>query len=503
MATTNGDSGNVPVNDATAKDYGKILKYIGLFGGVQFLQVLMSVVRNKCAAVFIGRVGMGITDVLNRTTDMFSALTNLGIPLSGVRKISAEHNDCERLHTFISTVRLWSVLTGLIGTLLCASLSGFVNEYLFAGAIPRGFLVYVSPVVFFMSVYGGETAILKGTRNLKHLAAVSTFGTFVSLVITVLLYVFFGIWGVPFALLAGTIVLACSTVAVTHRLYPWHRSLFTRSNLLAGKALLAIGISYVAAGFAGTGAEMLVRAFIAHGTIGDVGLYASGFVLCVTYTRIVFVAMDADYFPRLSATKDDCVERNRVVSNQIDVCVLLMAPMLVVLLVFLPLVISVLYTHEFSDAVGMCLCATGYLFVKAIIAPVEYIPLAKGDSVTYFVVELVYDLFFVAAVAVGYRYGRLEGAGMALTVSYLFDLAMVTLVYRRIYGFAFNRCTLGVVAVQGVIVAAAFCVFKSGYGLPQYIVGAILAAVSAFYSVKKLKITWNTICRTFRRKKVD
>ncbi|MEI3531952.1 MAG: hypothetical protein V8Q65_07025 [Bacteroidaceae bacterium] len=33
--------------------------------------------------MFIGRVGMGITDVLNRTTDMFSALTNLGIPLSG------------------------------------------------------------------------------------------------------------------------------------------------------------------------------------------------------------------------------------------------------------------------------------------------------------------------------------------------------------------------------------------------------------------------------------
>ncbi len=488
-------------SNSLASTYGKILKYTGIFGSVQVLQVLMSIIRNKCAAVFIGRVGMGITDVLNRTTDMFSALTNLGIPISGVRAISAEQADNTRLSLFISTVRLWSVMLGMLGAVICALLSNPINKYFFAGNIPHNFLAYVSPVVLCMSVYGGEVAILKGTRNIKQLASVSAIATFVSLVITVLLYILSGINGIPWALLSGSIVLAVSALVVTNRLYPWNKTIFSRAHLVAGKALLAIGVSYVIAGFAGTGAEMLVRMFISQSSMGDVGLYASGFVLCVTYTRIVFVAMDADYFPRLSAVGNDWRERNQVVSKQIDVCVLLMAPMLIALLVFLPLVISLLYSSEFKGAIGMCIGATGYLFVKAIIAPIEYIPLAKGDSMTYLLMELAYDLFFVLAVVVGYKFYQLEGAGMALTVSYIFDLVMVGVVYKRIYNFSVSRGSLRIIVLQGIMVAVAFFTFASGYGVLQYILGAILIVFSVSYSIKKLNLSWKSINSMLRKKK--
>ena len=124
---------------SAANTYGKILKYTGLFGGVQVLQVLISVVRNKCAALFIGRVGMGITDVLNRTTDMFSALTNLGIPLSGVRTISAQQASENRAKVLasIATIRLWCLMTGLVGMILCAALSEVVNKYFFSATLPQ------------------------------------------------------------------------------------------------------------------------------------------------------------------------------------------------------------------------------------------------------------------------------------------------------------------------------------------------------------------------------
>lgn len=498
----NDNTNSAQQSNAFASTYGKILKYTGIFGSVQVLQVLMSVIRNKCAAIFIGRIGMGITDVLNRTTDMFSALTNLGIPISGVRAISAEHADAQRLRMFIGTVRLWSVMLGILGAAVCALLSAPINKYFFAGNIPNNFLAYVSPVILCMSIYGGEVAILKGTRNIKQLASVSAIATFLSLVITVLLYILFGINGIPWALLAGSAILASSAFVVTHRLYPWSRGIFSRVHLVAGRALLAIGVSYVVAGFAGTGAEMLVRMFISQSSMGDVGLYASGFVLCVTYTRIVFVAMDADYFPRLSAVGNDCSERNQVVSKQIDVCVLLMAPMLITLLMFLPLVISLLYSSEFKGAIGMCIGATGYLFVKAIIAPIEYIPLAKGDSMTYLIMELAYDLFFVIAVVVGYKFYKLDGAGMALTVSYVFDLVMVGVVYKRIYNFSVSRSSLRIIIVQGGMVAVAFFTFVSGYGLVQYILGAILIAFSVWYSVKKLNLSWKSINQMLRKKKV-
>lgn len=476
--------------------YGKILKYTGLFGGVQVLQILISVVRNKCAALFIGRFGMGITDILNRTTDMFSALTNLGIPLSGVRSISAASagEQRDKLLSSIATIRLWSLMTGIFGCMLCAVLSEQINKCFFAGELPLGFLAIASPVILFMAVYGGEAAILKGTRNLRQLASVSVVGSAISLVITIALYLLAGIDGIPWALMLGSATLLVSALTATARLFPWNPSIvFSRAHLRAGKALMALGISYVAAGFAGTGAEMLVRSFISQGSISDVGLYASGFVLCVTYTRIVFVAMDADYFPRLSAASADQAERNSIVSRQIDVCVLLMAPMLIALLTFLPLIVRILYTQEFSGAIGMCIGAAGYLFAKAIIAPIEYIPLAKGDSITYFVMELAYDIIFVLLLMAGYRTGGLQGAGLALTASYLIDLLMVLIVYKKLYGYSIKGKTAIIILVQGIMVFLTFLMFLTGYSVLKYVLGGALIIVSATYSIRKLNLSWSKI----------
>lgn len=499
MSGNNTDS---TTNCSTHGTYGKILKYTGLFGGVQMLQVLISIVRNKCAAIFIGRVGIGITDILNRTTDMFSALTNLGLPLSGVRNISAQQalENREKVLSSIATIRLWCLMTGVFGAVICAIFSETVNRYFFASALPEGFIALVSPVVFMMAVYGGEVAVLKGTRNLKRLASVSVIGSLVSLCTTVALYVSFGIDGIPWALLVGTLALLVPALHTTGKLFPWNKAVFSTSNLLAGKAMLALGVSYVAAGLAGTGAEMAVRAFIAgtKGSLGDVGIYASGFVLCVTYTRLVFVAMDADYFPRLSAVAKNKTERDGVVSRQIDVCVLIMAPMLVAFIIFLPFAVRILYSPEFMGAVGMCLGAVGYLFAKAVIAPIEYIPLANGNSLTYFLMELAYDIMFVLLVIIGYSRWGLDGAGMALTASYLLDLALVLAVYRRIYGYSIAPNTLKIILSQGAIVAAALAAFVSGYGITQYIIGAALLALSAFFSIRKLNLSWKQIKHTLQ-----
>ena len=476
---------------AAHMSYGGILKYTGLLGGVQILQVLISVVRNKCAAVLIGRYGMGITDVLNRTTDMFGSLTNLGLPVSGVRAISEQYygEDNDKLQSSIVTIRLWCVMTGIVGMLLCAILADAVNRLFFAGSLPRHFLLYISPVVLFTAIYGGEAAILKGTRQLWRLASASVWGTFFSLIVTVAFYVTLGIRGIPWALQASSAALLITALCITHKLYPWKLRAFTLSHLKAGKALLALGVSYISAGLAGSGAEMLVRSYISHGSLADVGLYASGFAICVTYTRIVFVAMDAEYFPRLSAIGNNIADRNHAVARQIEICTLLMSPMIVALLVLLPLMIAILYNSEFNGAIGMCVLASGYLFLKAIIAPIEYIPLANNDSIVYFVMELIYDAAFVLFIVLGYGYYGIRGAGVALTASYALDIVLILIVYGIHYKFRLSRSTIKIIVIQGIIVAAAIVLFSTGYRLSAYIAGTILFFVSALYSLRVLRLT--------------
>ena len=71
--------------------YNHVLKYTGLLGGVQVFYILMSIVRNKFTAMFIGAWGIGLVETYNRAVDLIANMTNFGIGFSAVRRLSELH----------------------------------------------------------------------------------------------------------------------------------------------------------------------------------------------------------------------------------------------------------------------------------------------------------------------------------------------------------------------------------------------------------------------------
>ena len=88
--------------------YRHILKYTGVFGSVQGLNVLVSLVRNKCVALLLGPSGMGLVSLLNTALQFISQATNLGIATSAVRHVSElfDAGDEARLVHYIKIVWL-------------------------------------------------------------------------------------------------------------------------------------------------------------------------------------------------------------------------------------------------------------------------------------------------------------------------------------------------------------------------------------------------------------
>lgn len=54
--------------EAEKNSYSHILKYTGLLGGVQGLNMLVGIVRNKFTAMFLGPSGMGLLSLFNATS---------------------------------------------------------------------------------------------------------------------------------------------------------------------------------------------------------------------------------------------------------------------------------------------------------------------------------------------------------------------------------------------------------------------------------------------------
>lgn len=433
-----------------------VLKYTGIFGGVQGFYVLISIIRGKFAALLIGAGGMGLSDLYNRSVEFLGNTTNLGIGFSAVRHLSElyEEGDRAAMERYVRLVRSWTLLAALLGTFVCLGSAPFLSRLTTGTEAHTADFCLLSAVVGMTTFLGGELAILKGMRCLRRIAANTAIGALATLFVTVPLYAFMGRAGIVPAMTGSTAALLALTLRASCRLFPW-RADFSRRFLRGGVPLLQLGVAYVAAGILGSGTEMLIRTFLTRTvSLAEAGYYGAGVTVTVSYARLIFMAMDADYFPRLAATNGDTARMNATVNRQMDVLVLLMAPFLILFSLSLPLIVRILYTEDFLRIVPMVLGASFYMYFKAVYAPASYLSLARGDSTVYLGMELLYDVFFALCVVGGYCLGGLPGAGIALSVANLFDLLLVSAMYRRRYGFRFAGDTLRRSLGQFLLLAA-------------------------------------------------
>ncbi|MEG1523341.1 MAG: oligosaccharide flippase family protein [Bacteroidales bacterium] len=466
--------------------YKDLLKYTGLFGGMQGLNLLSTLVRNKLSALLLGPAGLGVISLFVSVITMLNNATNLGISFSGVRHLSeiAGEADNQRVTAYINVIRFWGVVTAVAGSVLCFFLAPFLSEWSFESTQYTAGFRLVSPVVGLTALTGAELAILKGVRRLKEVALSTLFATFLSLFIVIPLYYFYREAAIVPALIIISLLTFGATACFSFRFYPWRRTLFSRASFRQGGPLIRLGVSFIIAGTFGALAEYLIRMFIvAQGSVADVGFYNTGVVLCVSYMGMVFVAIDNDYFSRLSAIHKERERLNELVNQQIELSVMLIAPLIAGLLVFLPMVIRLLYSDDFLTTIPMVEWAWLFVFLKGFNLSLAYIALAKGDSRTFLAIELICHLIYIAMGFAGFHFAGLAGIGMAMSGSALCETLILSGCAYRKYRFRFTGRLLRVVMLYMPFLLFAFFLTSAGRGWIYWISGTFSVGVCSLLSV--------------------
>lgn len=469
--------------------YSHILKYTGLFGGVQGVSILISIVRNKLVALILGPQGVGLISLFNSTVKLVSDSSNLGLSMSAVKNISEayESNDESRIVRTVSTIRLWSLFTALTGMFLCVVLSPLLDSWTFNWGNHVLHFILLSPIVFLMAITGGETAILKGTRRLKSLAIVSLLNVVVALLTSIPLYFLWGEKAIVPSLVIAALSQMLLTIAHSYRAFPLRLS-FSRGAVTDGYGMVRLGIAFVLAGILGSGADFIIRSYLNNvASLEDVGLYNAGYMMTMVYAGVVFSAMETDFFPRLSAVNSDTDQLNLVVNRQIEVSLLLISPMLVGFIVGLPVLLPLFYTRHFMPAIGMVQVMSLALYFRAMKLPLSYIPLAKADSMSYLFLEMIYDVSIVVMVVLMYRSYGLRGAGFAITITGVLEYLVLLGFMQLKYGYKLSRDVLRYACMQvplGIITFLAVCNLQ---GVNYWLAGGILIVASSVVSVVVLR----------------
>ena len=491
------------MDESNKESYSHVLKYTSIFGGVQGLNMLVSLVRNKAAAILLGAGGMGLSTLMTSAQNFASQCTNLGISFGSVPRISEcyEQGDIRGLVFSIQVTRLWSLIAALLGFVFCILISPLADNLSFSWGNHTLHYAMLGVSVAMMAITGGETAILKATRKLGSLAKIQALIALLSVFISIPLYYFFYHSGVVPAIVLTAIATMVVTVVYSYRHYPL--SLYLTLDMFRdGAGMVKLGLAYVLAAAIGSASEMFVRSFLnIEGGLDDVGFYNATYMITITYAGLVFSAMETDYFPRLSGVSHDVKLINETANKQMEVSLLLLSPMLVGLLASMPILIPMLFSRDFYPVVGMAQIAVLAMYFKALSLPVAYITLACRRSLSFLFLETAYFVVLVVAIIFGYRWWGIWGTGLALVIAHVAEYLIVTGYACWQYGY---RCTWTIgryALVQlsiGILAYACSCLFA---GWIYWITEAALTIVSTAYSVSILRQKthlWESLKRRFR-----
>ena len=168
--------------------YKSSAKGIAIFGGLQVFKILLSVIRTKCSALFLGPAGFGIYSLISSTLTSIELATNCGLGTSAVKDIAkAEGSPLHTSQAYTVLNRLvW--ITGVLAVLLCGvsskwlSISAFGNtDYTWAFALGAISLLC-------SQLMAGQGALLTGLRKYRYITRLNIWSNIASVIITVTLY---------------------------------------------------------------------------------------------------------------------------------------------------------------------------------------------------------------------------------------------------------------------------------------------------------------------------
>ena len=469
--------------------YRQIMKATSIFGGVQAFNIIISIIRSKFVAVLLGPAGMGIIGLLTSTTGIIGSLTNFGLGTSAVKDIAAAFgtNDEKRIGIVVTVMRRMVWMTGLLGLIATALLSPWLSQLTFGNRNYTLAFIWLSVTLLLNQLSSGQLVLLQGMRELKHLAKANLSGSFIGLFVTLPLYYIWGIDGIVPGII-GTSMLSLLMSWYFSSKIKLEKTVLSNAQILGeGKNMLRMGFMISLSGLLAVGSSYIVRIFISRtGGVEQVGLYNAGFAIINTYVGLIFNAMATDYYPRLSAVAHDNKLCKKTINQQAEVALLILAPILIVFLIFINWVVILLYSKQFIGVSDMIYWAALGMFFKASSWSVAFIFLAKGTSKLFFWNELIVSIYFLGFNIIGYRLGGLYGLGISFAVSYALYLVQVYLISQIKFKFSFDRSFLIIFIVQFGLAMAGFLVVKFVDQPYNYILGITLIIMSCLFSVKEL-----------------
>jgi len=386
--------------------YVNKIKYIIGHAGLQIIQMLVGLLRNKLIALNDGVNGVGAFGLLQNLLSIVVALACLGRDTSLVREISKNggSNRSRIRKTYFPLINRVAIYAGFLGLILFAMLAGkewsdakwFIYNYPFF--VLAGALLAVGTI---------STAILKGEGRVDLYYKSTILTSLLSLILFVTVQVTISEPNLAIYLLIPAI---CSLASYFYlmKVLPKHEYVSINLNkrrlikeIKSGAPLVLANISGLVSGFAG---RLIILNFI--GEYG-LGLYHAASGVASMVFLFIFVSINSDYVVNYKK-KNDKSFFGEVLFNSAQYIVLgfLVA---IVCIAWAEELLELVYTNEFSAAVSLLKYLLVGEAIRVISVSIEYVEIIKGRYAIYSTIKVVQSFLNVAIIVILLKYWGFDG----------------------------------------------------------------------------------------------
>lgn len=476
--------------------YKQILKSTSIFGGVQAFNVIIQIFRSKIVAVLLGPTGMGFMGLLNSTLLLVSSMTNFGLARSAVREISQSNasEDKNKISHTISIFRKLVWITGILGFVVTILISPILSLTTFGNYNYTYTFIILAVTLLINQLAAGQTVLLQGMRKIKWLAKANVAGASVSLILTLPLYYYFRVNGIVPAIIVTSIVTLSVQYFYSKKIIIVKETTSFLSAIKNGNSMLKLGMVLSMSSLISVAASYLIRIYITnYGNISEVGLYTAGFAIINTYIGMVFTAMTTDYFPRLAAVNTDRSKYNKLINQQSEIAIYIIAPLICIFLVFINWIIILLYSEQFLPITGMLHWAIMGIYFKTLSWSIGIIIMAKGDGKYFFWNEFFANIYLLLLNILGYHFFGLTGLGLSFLVGYFLHFIQIFFFAKIKYNFKFQGEVLKIFFLNLIVGITCFILAYFSEGFMLYIGGSILILGVASFSFYKVNQKMNLL----------
>lgn len=427
--------------NSSKNSYKQIFKATALFGGVQFFNIIISVIKSKVIAVLLGPTGIGILTLLNSLMAILNSITGVGLDTSGIKSISEAYGIGEEKNLFknISVFKRLIIITGVFGALITLLLSSFLSQLTFGNKEFTIAFVWLSFAILFKQLSSGYLTILQSLRKLKSFAKANLLANFISLIVTLPMYFFWEINAIAPAIVVSTFISFILTFIYTRNTSIKIPTTY-KNAIIEGKPMLLLGIALTISQLMRVIGEYIVQVGInLNGGIEQVGFYGAGLVVLNSYVGMIFLIMSKDYYPKLSAICNENDKIREFTFQQAFISILLITPIIIIFIILAPFIIKILFSIKFNPVVVMILWGILGMLFKALSWCLGYIIIAKGDSKVFIKTSIGFSVIYVVMLLVGYQILGLLGVGVAFFLYYIFHFIGIKIIVNKRYGIYLNN----------------------------------------------------------------